>query len=111
VEIRQIKKNDYFLGARQVGKTWLIKEFGKTEYRQMVYVNFDEIQSVPQGINSLKYFDENAPEYQIIAAGSLLDINIHPGESFPVGKVNYLQLYPMSFYEFLLRTSLSDFKQ
>ena len=136
------KKPLVFLGARQVGKTWLIQEFGKTEFRQMVYVNFDdkdapknmfsqnfdikrlitelelysnlkiksedtlivfdEIQSAPQGITSLKYFNENAPEYQIIAAGSLLGVNIHPGESFPVGKVDFLQLYPMSFYEFLL---------
>ncbi|GHU68964.1 ATPase [Bacteroidia bacterium] len=136
------KKPLVFLGARQVGKTYLIKEFGKNEYPQMVYVNFDnknapksifwqdfdikriiteleiysglqitpentlivfdEIQSAEQGITSLKYFYENTPEYQIIAAGSLLGINIHEGESFPVGKVNYLQLYPMSFYEFLL---------
>ncbi|GHT38863.1 ATPase [Bacteroidia bacterium] len=136
------KKPLVFLGARQVGKTYLIKEFGNKEYRQMVYVNFDdknapqnmflqnfdiqriitelefysglkitpedtlivfdEIQSAEQGITSLKYFNENAPEYQIIAAGSLLGINIHPGESFPVGKVSYLQLNPMSFYEFLL---------
>ncbi|GHT51180.1 ATPase [Bacteroidia bacterium] len=136
------KKPLVFLGARQVGKTYLIKEFGRNEYRQMVYINFDdknapksmflqnfdikriiteleiysgfkitpedtlivfdEIQSAEQGITSLKYFYENAPEYQIIAAGSLLGINIHEGESFPVGKVNYLQLYPMSFYEFLL---------
>ncbi|MDR0833179.1 MAG: ATP-binding protein [Candidatus Symbiothrix sp.] len=136
------KKPLIFLGARQVGKTYLIKEFGKKEYRQMVYINFDdknapqsmflqnfdikriitelefysglkitpedtlivfdEIQSAAQGITSLKYFNENAPEYQIIAAGSLLGINVHGGESFPVGKVNYLQLYPMSFYEFLL---------
>jgi predicted AAA+ superfamily ATPase len=63
---------------------------------------FDEIQSAPQGITSLKYFNENAPEYQIIAAGSLLGVNIHPGESFPVGKVDFLKLFPMSFYEFLL---------
>ena len=131
-----------FLGARQVGKTWLVQEFGKTQYRQMVYINFedsqelretflpdlnpkrlitnfeihsnlkitpqdtlivlDEIQAAPRGITSLKYFCENAPEYQIVAAGSLLGINIHPGESFPVGKVDFLQLYPMSFYEFLL---------
>ena len=136
------KKPLVFLGARQVGKTWLIKTFGKTEYRQMVYVNFDdkdtpknmfaqnydikrlitelelyanlkitpedtlivfdEIQSAPQGITSLKYFNENAPEYQIIAAGSLLGVNMHPGESFPVGKVDFMYLYPMSFYEFLL---------
>ena len=136
------KKPLVFLGARQVGKTWLIKEFGKTEFRQMVYINFedknapknmflqnfdtkrliteielysnmkitpedtlivfDEIQSAQQGITSLKYFQEDAPEYQIIAAGSLLGINIHPNESFPVGKVDFLKLYPMSFYEFLL---------
>jgi len=136
------KKPLVFLGARQVGKTWLIKEFGKTEFRQMLYINFDdkdaprnvflqnfdterlitelelyanlkitpedtlivfdEIQSAPQGITSLKYFNENAPEYQIIAAGSLLGVNIHPGESFPVGKVDFLKLFPMSFYEFLL---------
>ncbi|GHT34224.1 ATPase [Bacteroidia bacterium] len=136
------KKPLVFLGARQVGKTWLIKEFGKREYHQMAYINFDdkdapkslflqnfdikriitelelylgfkitaddtlivfdEIQSAAQGITSLKYFHEKSPEYQIIAAGSLLGINIHPGESFPVGKVKTLELYPMSFYEFLL---------
>ena len=136
------KKPLVFLGARQVGKTWLIKEFGRTEYRQMLYINFDdkdaprnifmqnfdikrlvtelelytglkitpedtlivfdEIQTAAHGITSLKYFNENAPQYQIIAAGSLLGVNIHPGESFPVGKVNILELSPMSFYEFLL---------
>jgi predicted AAA+ superfamily ATPase len=129
-------------GARQVGKTWLIQEFGRTEYRQTVYINFeraegmrdvfmhdlnpkrlittfelysglkvtpedtlivlDEIQAAPHGVTSLKYFCEEAPEYQIVAAGSLLGVNIHQGESFPVGKVNFLTLYPMSFYEFLL---------
>jgi predicted AAA+ superfamily ATPase len=62
---------------------------------------FDEIQSAPQGITSLKYFCENAREYHIIAAGSLRGVNIHPGESFPVGKVNFMTLYPMSFHEFL----------
>ncbi|MDR0872022.1 MAG: AAA family ATPase [Prevotellaceae bacterium] len=136
------KKPLVFLGARQVGKTYLIQEFGKQEYRQMIYINFDdkhapnamftqnfdikrliteielysdkkiipedtlivfdEIQSAPQGITVLKYFHENAPQYQIIAAGSLLGVNIHPGESFPVGKVNTMELKPMSFYEFLL---------
>jgi len=130
-----------FLGARQVGKTWLIKEFGKTEYRQTAYINFehpnapkdlfesdfdteriitilnaychmritpgdtlivfDEIQSAHHGITALKYFCENAPEYHIIAAGSLLGINIHFDESFPVGKVDFLRLYPMTFVEFL----------
>ena len=129
-------------GARQVGKTWLIQEFGKTEYKQMVYVNFehavglqglfsqdlhteriisaleafslkkitpddtlivfDEIQSAPKGLTSLKYFYENAPEYHIIASDSLLGMNLHNKVSFPVGKVNFLYLYPMSFYEFLL---------
>ena len=131
-----------FLGARQVGKTYLLQEFGKQEYRQVVYINFerseemqdtflhdldpkrlirafefhsglkitpedtliilDEIQAAPRGITSLKYFCEETPEYQIIAAGSLLGIKLHPNESFPVGKVNYMHLHPMSFYEFLL---------
>ena len=131
-----------FLGARQVGKTWLIQEFGKTHYRQMVYINFekstalrdvflqdmdvkrliinfelhsnikinsedtlivlDEIQAAPRGITSLKYFHEDAPEYHIIAAGSLLGVSLHANESFPVGKVDLMELYPMSFYEFLL---------
>jgi len=141
-KLKQNKKPLIFLGARQVGKTWLLQEFGKSEYKQMVYVNFedkdapkeifqedfnidriitllnaysglkiaaedtllvfDEIQAAPQGITSLKYFYEKAPQYQIIAAGSLLGINIHPGESFPVGKVEFLTLYPLSFTEFLL---------
>ena len=136
------KKPLIFYGARQVGKTYLIQEFAKSEYRQMVYINFerakeiqniflqdldpkrlitafefyagfkitpedtlivlDEIQAAKQGITSLKYFCEETPEYQIIAAGSLLGINLHEDESFPVGKVDMLTLYPMSFYEFLL---------
>jgi predicted AAA+ superfamily ATPase len=131
-----------FLGARQVGKTYLLQEFGKQEYRQMVYINFeraeemraiflhdlapqrlirnfeffsklkitpedtlivlDEIQAAPRGITSLKYFCEEAREYQIIAAGSLLGVKLHPNESFPVGKVEYLRLHPMSVYEFFL---------
>jgi predicted AAA+ superfamily ATPase len=141
-KIKKNRKPLLFLGARQVGKTWLLQEFGKTEYRQMVYVNFedqdapidifkdnfnidriitllnaymeleitakdtlivfDEIQTAPRGLTSLKYFYENAPEYHVIAAGSLLGVNIHPGESFPVGKVEFLTLYPLSFKEFLL---------
>ncbi len=64
----------------------------------------DEIQTAPQGITALKYFYEEAPQYHIIAAGSLLGINLYPGESFPVGKVDMLTLQPMSFYEFLLAT-------
>jgi len=141
-KLNKNKKPLILLGARQVGKTYLLQEFGKQEYRQVAYINFeradkmqsvfqqdldpkrlitnfefytglkitpedtlivlDEIQSAPRGITSLKYFCEEAPEYQIITAGSLLGINIHPNESFPVGKVDMLTLYPMSFYEFLL---------
>ena len=141
-KLNQNRKPLVFLGARQVGKTWLIREFGKNEYRQMVYINFedkdaptdifqadfnmdriitllnayagvkitaedtllvfDEIQAAPQGLTALKYFYEKAPQYQIIAAGSLLGINIHPGESFPVGKVEFETLYPLNFTEFLL---------
>jgi predicted AAA+ superfamily ATPase len=131
-----------FIGARQVGKTYLIKEFGRQEYKQVAYINFerpdapqnlfevdfdidriitvlnayckmkitaddtllvfDEIQAAPKGITALKYFYEDAPNYHIIAAGSLLGVNIHPDESFPVGKVDFMKLYPLSFYEFLL---------
>ncbi len=131
-----------FLGARQVGKTYLLQKFGKTEYKQLAYINFerpdapknlfvtdfdadrivtvlnaycnlkinaedtlivfDEIQATPKGVMALKYLYEDAPEYHIIAAGSLLGVNIHPGESFPVGKVDFMKLFPMSFYEFLL---------
>jgi len=136
------KKPLIVYGARQVGKTYLMQAFGKTEYRQVVYINFeraekmrdiflvdldpqrlitafelftglkitpedtliilDEIQAAPRGVTSLKYFCEEARSYQIIAAGSLLGINIHHDESFPVGKVDMLTLHPMSFYEFLM---------
>jgi predicted AAA+ superfamily ATPase len=129
-------------GARQVGKTWLMKEFGRREYEQVAYINFessdslksifqenfdvsrlitafqietgfrirpentlvilDEIQEAERGITSLKYFCENAPEYHIMAAGSFLGITMHQKTSFPVGKVDFLTLYPMSFNEFLL---------
>ena len=141
-KLNRNRKPLVFLGARQVGKTWLIQEFGKTEYKQMVYINFeddgapkdlfqsdfdidriitllnayaglrisaedtllvfDEIQAAPRGITALKLFYEKTPQYQIIAAGSLLGINIHPEESFPVGKVEFVTLYPLSFTEFLL---------
>lgn len=128
-------------GARQVGKTWLVKEFGKCEYENTAYINFDknpdmqavfsdfdterllrifsvssgviikpektliildEIQEAPKGLTSLKYFCEEAPEYHIIAAGSLLGIEIHKGTGFPVGKVDQISLYPLSFKEFLM---------
>lgn len=129
-------------GARQVGKTWLLKHFGEREYKNVAYVNcdksaqmravfedgydipriirnisaitnedirpretliiLDEIQSVPKGLPSLKYFCEDAPEYDVAVAGSLLGIQLHNGESFPVGKVDMLKLYPLTFGEFLL---------
>jgi len=128
-------------GARQVGKTWLMKEFAKTQYVDCIYVNFekneimksifeasleprhilsklitfsgiepkpgktlilfDEIQEAPRGLTSLKYFCEDAPEYHVIAAGSLLGMTLHSHVSFPVGKVSFLDLYPMNFIEFL----------
>lgn len=131
-------------GARQVGKTWLMKEFGGKAYADTVYINFDsnsrmaalfasdlntdrlimgielyanrkinpnntllifdEVQEVPRALSSLKYFYENAPQYHIVCAGSLLGIALHEGTSFPVGKVDFLSLYPLSFKEFLMAT-------
>lgn len=127
-------------GARQVGKTWLIKEFAKRAFDHYVYVNFeedeilrnvfendfdiqrvlttiglrtqtainehtllifDEIQAAPRGLTSLKYFCENARQQPVIAAGSLLGITMHQNDSFPVGKVEFLDLYPLRFTEFL----------
>ena len=128
-------------GARQVGKTWLMKEFGKRHFESVAYVNFednprmerlfladldiprilqglsietgvaidpektllifDEVQAVPRALTSLKYFNENAPGIAIVAAGSLLGIALHPGTSFPVGKVEFLDLHPLSFLEYL----------
>ncbi|MGN1276812.1 MAG: ATP-binding protein [Floccifex sp.] len=128
-------------GARQTGKTWILKEFGKKEYQNVAYINcdnnremkeifydfdierlilsfsvlanthiekgntliiLDEIQECPLGITSLKYFQENAPEYHIVAAGNLLGVRLHYSTGFPVGKVDQLNLYPMSFKEFLM---------
>jgi predicted AAA+ superfamily ATPase len=129
-------------GARQVGKTWLMKEFGKTHYKNIAYVNFetalslhhifesgfeieklimalkietgadiipgetliilDEIQECEAAITSLKYFQENANQYHIVAAGSLLGVASNKKRSFPVGKVDFLDLHPLSFSEFLL---------
>lgn len=136
-------------GARQVGKTWLMKEFGKKCFEDTVYINFDsnstmeslfevdlntdrlitgielyaakkidpnktllifdEVQEVPKALSSLKYFYENAPEYHIVCAGSLLDIALHEGTSFPVGKVDFLKLYPLSFKEFLIANGKEQF--
>lgn len=129
-------------GARQVGKTWLMKEFSVAAYKNVVYINFDnnermknlfegsleverlitglelyaghkidaentllifdEVQEVPKALTSLKYFNEDAPQYQIICAASLLGVALHQGTSFPVGKVEFLDLYPLSFFEFMM---------
>lgn len=129
-------------GARQVGKTWIVKEFGRNEFQQVAYLNFesgerlrslfnidfeikriistieieinhsinaentliifDEIQEAEKGLTVLKYFYEQRPEYFIIATGSLLGISLQQNNSFPVGKVDFLKMYPMSFLEFLM---------
>lgn len=138
-------------GARQVGKTWLMKEFGIQAYENTVYINFgsnsqmaslfaadlnverlimglelyaghkinpentllifDEVQEVPRALSSLKYFYENAPQYHIVCASSLLGIALHSGTSFPVGKVDFLKLYPLSFREFLEATGKEQFAE
>ncbi len=140
-KLKTNKKPLIIRGARQAGKTWLMKEFGKTAYEKTVYINFDnnpqmkelfsldmridriimgielyvghkisphntllifdEVQEVPKALSSLKYFNETAPEYQIVCAGSLLGIALHQGTSFPVGKVEFMDLYPLSFTEFM----------
>lgn len=129
-------------GARQVGKTWLLNEFGKVAFNDVLYINFenapnlkevfdgeispqriidllgalhgkriepektllifDEIQEIPRALTALKYFAEQAPEYAICCAGSLLGVALHKGTSFPVGKVDFLTLSPLKFEEFLL---------
>lgn len=129
-------------GARQVGKTWLLREFAKREYKQEAYIVcrknelarqifsqdfdvdrilrglraltsvditphdtliiLDEVQDIPEAIEALKYFYESAPEYHIAVAGSLLGISLHENVSFPVGKVNVIDVFPMNFGEFLL---------
>lgn len=133
-----------FNGARQVGKTWLLREFGRTQFENVAYVSLDdnprmreqfelgydipriiaaiqfetgeavsegttlivldEIQACPKALTSLKYFREDAPGYAVAAAGSLLGITVHEGSGYPVGKVNTLDLYPLSFREFLVAT-------
>lgn len=141
------KNSDYrkpliLKGVRQVGKTWILKEFGRLCYENTAYFNFDEneeyrqffettkdverilqnltlvsgqkiipkktliifdeVQDCPKVINSMKYFCENAPEYHVACAGSLLGIALSKPASFPVGKVNFLQINPMTFTEFLM---------
>ena len=138
---KENRKPLVIMGARQVGKTWLMKEFGRTEYKKVAYISFynnrrmaavfemdydiqritmafnietgitvtpqdtliilDEIQNAPKALEALKYFYEDAPEYHIVAAGSLLGVAIHEGVSYPVGKVDILDLHPMNFEEFL----------
>ncbi len=138
-------------GARQVGKTWLMKEFGRQAYADTVYINFDsnarmaelfasdldtkrlvlglelyagrkidpenallifdEVQEVPRALAALKYFCEDAPQYHIVCAGSLLGIALHRGTSFPVGKVDFLKLYPLSFQEFLMAIGKPQFSE
>jgi predicted AAA+ superfamily ATPase len=126
-------------GARQVGKTWLMKEFGRTCFEQFTYINFeelnlqdvfaeknphaiiqqlalisgnkidpqrtllifDEIQECKPALNALKYFYEQIPELAIVAAGSLLGVSMAAGDSFPVGKVDHMTLYPLTFKEYL----------
>lgn len=145
------KKPLVIRGARQVGKTWIMKKFGESAYKKTVYINFDnnqqmkelfdkdmrtdriimglelytgnkinpeetllifdEVQEVPKALTSLKYFNENAPEYQIICAGSLLGVALHEGTSFPVGKVEFMDLYPLSFSEFMRAMGKEQFVQ
>lgn len=135
-------------GARQVGKTYILKEFGKSSFSNVAYINcddnelakdlflqdydmqriilaigvitrqsiipgktliiLDEIQELKRGLSALKYFCENAPQYHVAVAGSLLGITMHQGESFPVGKVDILHIYPMTFDEFLLAKGYSQ---
>lgn len=141
----KIKKNRKPLilsGARQVGKTYILKKFGEQYFSNVAYINcdnnelakdlfmqdydmqrillaigaitrqeieagktliiLDEIQAVPKGLSALKYFYENVPQYHVAVAGSLLGLTMHQGESFPVGKVDVLPIYPMTYDEFLL---------
>lgn len=139
---REHRKPLVLAGARQVGKTYILKRFGEQEFANMAYINcddnelaknlfaqdydirrillaigaitgqsiepgrtlivLDEIQEAPRGLSVLKYFCENAPQYHVAVAGSLLGITMHKGEAFPVGKVEVLHIYPMTFDEFLL---------
>ena len=138
---KQNRKPLVLMGARQVGKTWVMKEFGRQFFKNTAYISFynnslaknlfeedydvkrlipslsvlcgfnitpsdtliifDEVQEAPKAFESLKYFCEEAPQYHIIAAGSLLGVALHKGVSYPVGKVELLNLYPLSFAEYL----------
>ncbi|MCL2654002.1 MAG: ATP-binding protein [Propionibacteriaceae bacterium] len=137
-------------GARQVGKTWLLTEFGRRSFARTIHVNLDtstaartifagdlnpreiavglgildghgpidpentliildEVQETPRALTSLKYFAEQAPEYVIACAGSLLGVGLHAGTSFPVGKVDFLDLTPLTFEEFLAAREHEDY--
>ncbi|MBR6283424.1 MAG: ATP-binding protein [Muribaculaceae bacterium] len=137
---RADRKPLVLLGARQVGKTYILKELGRKEFKSMVYVNchknpfaatlfrdmnvhrmvteleryyettiepgstllvFDEVQEVPDGIAAMKYFCEDLPSLHVAVAGSLLGITLRQGESYPVGKVTTMRMYPMTFLEYL----------
>ena len=148
---RKTRKPLIIRGARQVGKTWLMRNFAAKAYKDCIYVSFDnnpqmrdlfsadfdirrlmmglelyaakkidiantllifdEIQEVPRALSSLKYFNEDAPNVQIICAGSLLGVALHPGTSFPVGKVEFLDLHPMSYLEFLMACGKGQFAE
>lgn len=137
----ELRKPLIIQGARQIGKTWIMKKFGELYYDYVAYFNFDasdelclefertkdpsrllgilrlytqqpiepgrtllifdEIQQSNRALNSLKYFCEEAPEYHVVAAGSLLGVSLSQGDSFPVGKVDFLRMYPVTFREFL----------
>ena len=138
-------------GARQVGKTWLLKEFGETQFRNCAYVSFDksesatalflgdfdfkriiaglqvicgteitpgetlvvldEIQLCPKALRTLKYWQEEKPEYHVAAAGSLIGLSMMEGSGYPVGKTNSMTLYPMSFSEFLAAIGDENLKE
>jgi len=150
-KLSNIRKPLILRGARQTGKTYILKEFGQNEYRNVHYFNFeenpefahffeqnldpkrilsdlsiyckqtikpkndliifDEIQVSNKALNSLKYFCENANEYHIVSAGSLLGIKLSSPGSFPVGKVNFLNLFPLTFFEFLDAINQSEYRQ
>lgn len=150
-KVSKYRKPMIIEGARQVGKTWLMQEFGRIAYQDIVYINFDsnsqmaalfdsdldvdrimlglelyvgkkinadntliifdEVQEVPRALASLKYFYENAPQYHIVCAGSLLGIALHEGTSFPVGKVDFLKLNPLSYREFLMACGKERFAE
>ena len=145
---KENRKPLLLMGARQVGKTWLMKEFGKKYYDKVAYISFynnkrmddvfqmdfdinriimnlniesgvtitpgdtliilDEIQDSPKVLESLKYFCEEASEYHVVAAGSLLGVAIHEDVSYPVGKVDLIDLYPLNLESFCVRWMKKD---